>query len=275
MVCWVSKLSICVCVCVRAAACAFACALACAHACACRAQKLWPPVHEALPTESLKRKPSVEEIQALPEPVELVLEEGDALYLPRGVLHEAQTTAAAAQSLHLTMGLLVGRSMHTLEALLHETIEACTFIRSPVGRPAEAWEGMEAEALQSRTVAVAEWHSAVRAAAESNAPLGRSLRSALPVHRADQLAQDAVFLDTLNATVQNISRSGTSENGSLAKFLLSPLPGCVAIALYQLQQRAKAAIVNRQEGRSRQLRAWQHDPSLIQQSQQPWETHRP
>ena len=64
----------------------------------------------ALPTEGLKYKPSVAELGALPDPIEVVLHEGDVLYLPRGVPHDAHTPRTHAQSLHLTVGLLVGEA---------------------------------------------------------------------------------------------------------------------------------------------------------------------
>lgn len=40
------------------------------------------------------------------EPAEVILRPGDALYVPRGVVHEAMTQADGAPSLHVTVGLL-------------------------------------------------------------------------------------------------------------------------------------------------------------------------
>ena len=72
----------------------------------------------ALPRASDKFKPSSSELASLPPAVVLELTEGSALYLPRGVVHEA--TADGAESLHLTVGLEFDAI--TAERLLHAAL---------------------------------------------------------------------------------------------------------------------------------------------------------
>ncbi|KAL1500113.1 hypothetical protein AB1Y20_012786 [Prymnesium parvum] len=86
--------------------------------------KRWRLYHPLvrLPSPRLKYKPSARQIQALPPPTALVLRESDALFIPRGVPHDADTPADEAQSLHLTLGLLPGEA--TVEGLLHEAVQS-------------------------------------------------------------------------------------------------------------------------------------------------------
>ena len=111
--------------------------------------RLWRAVHEPLPTHALKRKPTLSELAALPEPVTVHLRAGDALYLPRGVVHEAQTPVDSEQSLHSTIGLVVLRERHTWEALLHAVVD-CEGPTVDALREAEAAEAAEvAEAAEA------------------------------------------------------------------------------------------------------------------------------
>ena len=64
--------------------------------------KLYPPLYP-LPREGLKSKPAPQQVASLPRPLELTLEEGEALYLPRGVLHEAATPRDAVQSMRVAL----------------------------------------------------------------------------------------------------------------------------------------------------------------------------
>ena len=65
--------------------------------------RVWPDPPLPHPT---RRTPWQREIEAAGEPVEFTMAPGDAVYLPRGVLHEARTQAAGGHSLHLTIGLM-------------------------------------------------------------------------------------------------------------------------------------------------------------------------
>ena len=78
--------------------------------------KLYPPLLK-LPRKGLKFRPGKTAVAALPPPVTLTLKAGDALYIPRGVLHEAEVTPAWERSMHLTLGILLNDL--TYEGLLH------------------------------------------------------------------------------------------------------------------------------------------------------------
>ena len=98
--------------------------------------RLYPPI-VALPRADLTRKPTAAELAALPAAAEVVLREGDVLYLPRGTLHEASTPADQPQSLHLTIGLNVGEGV-TLEGLVHAALDELAAAGTAVRRPAAA-----------------------------------------------------------------------------------------------------------------------------------------
>ena len=84
-------------------------------------EKLWsvspePMIQLVLPDQ--KRKPTKEELKLTPFE-DILLRPGDALYIPRGHLHNATTTSEGARhSLHLTFGIHYGYET-TFEALLH------------------------------------------------------------------------------------------------------------------------------------------------------------
>jgi Cupin superfamily protein len=65
--------------------------------------RLWPDQPLPHPT---RKTPWQRDIAPEGEPVEFTLRAGDALYLPRGVLHDARTQEADGHSLHLTIGLM-------------------------------------------------------------------------------------------------------------------------------------------------------------------------
>ncbi len=65
--------------------------------------RVWPGQPLPHPT---RRTPWQRDIEPEGEPVEFTMNAGDALYLPRGVLHEARTQAEGGHSLHLTIGLM-------------------------------------------------------------------------------------------------------------------------------------------------------------------------
>ena len=171
-------------------------------------------MHESLPTRALKRKPTLPELATLPAPVQVHLRAGDALYLPRGVVHEAQTPADVAQSLHSTIGLLISRDRHTWEALVHAVIdcEGPTVDALRAAEAAGAADVAEPESLLPRSPllpsppppsplppspppqedldgdAKAVLHAALSIVA-SRAD-GAPLRRTLPLHSAKQLRND-------------------------------------------------------------------------------------
>jgi hypothetical protein len=65
--------------------------------------RLWPGQPFPRPT---RRTPWQGGVEPLGEPEPLTLRAGDVLYVPRGVLHDAQAQDGAAPSLHITVGLM-------------------------------------------------------------------------------------------------------------------------------------------------------------------------
>ena len=88
-------------------------------------EKMWsvapdPMIHLVLPDQ--KRKPTKEEIQSTLFQ-DVLLRPGDALYIPRGHLHNATTTSGGGRhSLHLTFGIEY-EFESTFEALLHNSVQ--------------------------------------------------------------------------------------------------------------------------------------------------------
>jgi hypothetical protein len=78
------------------------------------------PMIKLLPPDR-KRKPTTEELKSAPFE-NVLLRPGDALYIPRGHLHNATTTMNGGHSLHLTFGIQYGPAA-TYEALVHHTLE--------------------------------------------------------------------------------------------------------------------------------------------------------
>ena len=188
--------------------------------------RLWPAIHEPLPTRDLKRKPTNAELAVLQQAHDVELAAGEVLYLPRGVLHEARTPEGAAQSLHATVGVLVSREYHTWEALLHAAVD-CDVVQDAAEDAAEdvaedvgedkgstALDDQLSEADEARRVAERTLPTVRDATEASHVPLdldakgilhavirsvaaqanGFPLRQALPLHRARQLRGDAAAL---------------------------------------------------------------------------------
>lgn len=65
--------------------------------------RIWPGQPFPAPT---RRTPWVGGVEPLAEAVELTLRPGDALYVPRGVLHDAAAQDGTAPSLHVTVGFM-------------------------------------------------------------------------------------------------------------------------------------------------------------------------
>ena len=110
-------------------------------------EKLWlvyPPVLE-LPLRSQKYTPEMGEPG---DPVlDVTMQAGDTLYLPRGWLHEARTSDTA--SLHLTIGVSVSTWLGALQAALKEAAAEEVDLRRGVPADGEAPEGL-LELLASR-----------------------------------------------------------------------------------------------------------------------------
>lgn len=182
--------------------------------------RLWPHIHHRLPNKRTKRKPTKEELAALPAPIEVRLEMGDALYLPRGIVHEAVTPTHSPQSLHLTIGLLIEREHHSWESLIHEAIEcdaAGGGAQSEMARDEardEAAEGSRALDADARAVL----HAALRAVASSEEASATQLRQALPLHRGRASIQhDPAFRASILAAARDaLSTPLVSAAASLA-----------------------------------------------------------
>ena len=96
-----------------------------------KAWRIWPGQLVSHPT---RRTPWQREMAPEGEPVALTLRPGEALYLPRGTLHEARGQAAAA-SLHLTIGLLEPSWAEAIRLLL-DRLEAT---QPPLREPFPSW----------------------------------------------------------------------------------------------------------------------------------------
>ncbi len=78
--------------------------------------RVWDGERVARPT---RRTPWPGQMQPLGEPHVLVLEPGDALYIPRGVMHDAATEPGSL-SLHATIGFMEASWAQAIRALLDE-----------------------------------------------------------------------------------------------------------------------------------------------------------
>lgn len=140
--------------------------------------RVWDAIPYAAPT---RHTPWSNAFAPEGEPHELVMAPGDALYLPRGVLHEAMVQAGAEPSLHITVGFLEPGLGEMLRAVIAE-IEA----EEPALRAAlPTWRLAEpagVEAVQARLSAAL-------------AALGRpGLADRLAVAALDRVARDRMAL---------------------------------------------------------------------------------
>ena len=207
--------------------------------------RLHPPL-TTLPRPGLKFKPRAAFIQSLPAPIEFEMNAGDRLYLPRGWLHEASTPADTVQSLHVTVGWLIGDL--TYEGFLHDRID------SVVTSAAPAAQGAAECAEDDRSVAV--MHAAVRsvaARADSEA-----LRRALPMHRE------------LGSTA---ARDGLAEALSLVDGALSSAEGAFEAACSWSE--AAASTANDAKDKWRLPDAWCHPAGTRTSLRWDWAGLRP
>ena len=103
-------------------------------------EKRWL-VYEPVLELPLKDQRYSAELGAPGEPVlDVTLQAGDTLYLPRGWLHEALTSDS--DSLHLTVGINVYTWLDAVRSALEETARAEPGLRRAVGDDAELPEGL-------------------------------------------------------------------------------------------------------------------------------------
>lgn len=140
--------------------------------------RVWDAIPYAAPT---RHTPWSNDFASDGDPHELVMAPGDALYLPRGVLHEAMVQAGSEPSLHVTVGFLepgLGEMLRNLIAEL-EAEEPALRAALPTWRLAEP-QGMQA--VQTRLSAAL-------------AALGRpGLADRLAVAALDRVARDRMAL---------------------------------------------------------------------------------
>jgi hypothetical protein len=97
--------------------------------------RLYEPLLQ-LPLKHQRYSPALGEHAEATE--ELVLRAGDTLYLPRGWLHEAETSST--DSLHLTLGITAYTWLDAVKDALVECEEEVSFRRGAAGSPTDASE---------------------------------------------------------------------------------------------------------------------------------------
>ena len=113
-----------------------------------KAWRVWPGQPLPYPTH---RTPWQRETVPVGEPVALELQPGEALYLPRGTLHEARVQDSGA-SLHLTIGLLEPSWAEAMRLLLDQLEPEEAALRAPF----PSWRLGEAEAAPALLEALAQ-----------------------------------------------------------------------------------------------------------------------
>ena len=158
-------------------------------------RKHWT-IHPPAVELPLKSQPSSalgpDPVGGRPPEIDVVLEPGDALYLPRGWLHSAQTTDD--RSIHLTVGLLATTWADVLTDLLGGAGQQDLALRHALPLPVGAQRGTAGDAVSADDVA------GFRAAAlawlqqvdddEVRRVVARRRRGAVPVEPVGALAQD-------------------------------------------------------------------------------------
>ena len=175
--------------------------------------RLWQPL-VSHPRMDMKTKPFRADLAALPAPQTVRMRQGDALYIPRGWVHDARVPvdgSGAPQSLHLTLGL-IGREQLTFEALLHEAVRLrsvpsangvrASGVVSPASRRVGDARPVRAAALHAKVM-----HAAIRAAA--------AMAEAAPIRRSVPLPSVAGTGQT--ATSSGAGAASDSPDASLAQ----------------------------------------------------------
>jgi hypothetical protein len=109
-------------------------------------RKRWRLWHGQPVPHPTRRTPWRGDIAPEGEPADLLLDQGETLYVPRGVLHEAMTQEGEAPSLHVTIGLMepsVASVLRYAADLLEET-EPALRAAFPTWRMAEGGERLAA-----------------------------------------------------------------------------------------------------------------------------------
>ncbi len=94
-----------------------------------KAWRLWH--HQPVPHPTRQTPWPGGKLEPEGEPVKLVMQPGDALYVPRGVLHDAVSQDPTEASLHLTIGLLEPSWTDVLHAALDELEQDDAALRAP------------------------------------------------------------------------------------------------------------------------------------------------
>lgn len=82
-----------------------------------KAWRIWDAIPYAAPT---RHTPWRNNVATEGEPHELIMTPGDALYIPRGVMHEAMVQEGGDPSLHITLGFMEPGLGEMLRAILNE-----------------------------------------------------------------------------------------------------------------------------------------------------------
>lgn len=182
-----------------------------------KAWRVWDAMPFAAPT---RYTPWMNNVAPEGEPHELVMAPGDALYLPRGVMHEAMVQEGTEPSLHITVGLLepgLGEMLRNLLATL-EAEEPALRAAMPTWRLAEP-DG----------VAVVE--ARLRAALDALTKPGLAER--LAVAALDRVTQDRLSLPGRSLTTPPAAATDRLRLSETMHHTLVPLPeGGAALRWY-------------------------------------------
>ncbi|MBR0681287.1 hypothetical protein GXW74_12395 [Roseomonas eburnea] len=182
-----------------------------------KAWRVWDAIPYAAPT---RHTPWANAVAPEGEPQELVMSPGDALYLPRGVLHEAMVQEGEEPSLHITIGLLepgLGEMLRHLLAEL-ETEEPALRAAMPTWRLAES-DGL------------AEVDARLRAAVAALSRPGLADRLALAA--LDRVAHDRLSLPGRSLTTRPPAPTERLRLSESMHHTLVPLPaGGAALRWY-------------------------------------------
>lgn len=182
-----------------------------------KAWRVWDAIPYAAPT---RHTPWMNNATPEGEPHDLVMAPGDALYLPRGVMHEAMVQEGEEPSLHITVGFLEPGMGEMLRNLLAE-LEA----EEPALRAAmPTWRLAEPDG-------VAEVEARLRAALAALAQPG--LADRLAVAALDRVARDRLSLPGRSLTTRPPAATERLRLSETMHHTLVPLPeGGAALRWY-------------------------------------------
>lgn len=174
-----------------------------------KAWRVWDAIPYAAPT---RHTPWRNAVAPEGEPHELVMAPGDALYLPRGVMHEAMVQAGEEPSLHITIGLLEPGLGEMLRSLLGELEQEEPALRAAV----PTWRLGEAEGV----AALRE-----RLQAALDALPGHDLADRIAVAAVDRLARDRLPLPGRSLHTRPPAPQDRLRLSEAMHHALLPLPG--------------------------------------------------